>query len=87
MSEQRQLPCANAVCVFQEWIDCGCLTGNSSDFAAVRAAVQLTLKAQWLLYIPPVLNINKYILCPVHAVYFCVLCGSENKQRLFPYKT
>jgi hypothetical protein len=22
-----------------------------------------------------------------HAVYLCVLCGSENKQRLFPYTT
>jgi DNA-directed RNA polymerase subunit RPC12/RpoP len=20
-----------------------------------------------------------------HAVYLCVLCGSQNKQRLFPY--
>jgi len=22
-----------------------------------------------------------------HTVYWCVLCGSENKQRLFPYTT
>jgi len=22
-----------------------------------------------------------------HTVYLCVLCGSENKQRLFPYTT
>ena len=22
-----------------------------------------------------------------HTVYLCVLCGSENKQRLFPYST
>jgi len=22
-----------------------------------------------------------------HAVYLCILCGSENKQRLFPYTT
>jgi hypothetical protein len=21
----------------------------------------------------------------VHTVYLCVLCGSQNKQRLFPY--
>jgi hypothetical protein len=21
-----------------------------------------------------------------HTVYLCVLCGSQNKQRLFPYK-
>ena len=25
------------------------------------------------------------ILPPAHTVYLCVLCGSENKQRLFPY--
>jgi len=25
------------------------------------------------------------ILLSVHTVYLCVLCGSENKQRLFPY--
>ena len=25
------------------------------------------------------------ILRSAYAVYLCVLCGSENKQRLFPY--
>ena len=25
------------------------------------------------------------ILRSAYIVYFCVLCGSENKQRLFPY--
>jgi len=25
------------------------------------------------------------ILRSAHTVYFCVLCGSENKQQLFPY--
>ena len=29
-------------------------------------------------------NILK-ILRSAHKVYLCVLCGSENKQRLFPY--
>ena len=24
-----------------------------------------------------------YILCSAHTMYLCVLCGSENKQRLF----
>ena len=28
---------------------------------------------------------NVYFL--LHTVYLCVLCGSENKQRLFPYRT
>ena len=27
------------------------------------------------------------ILRPGHTVYLCVLCGSQNKQRLFPYTT
>jgi len=28
---------------------------------------------------------NKTILRSAHTVYLCVLCGSQNKQRLFPY--
>jgi hypothetical protein len=27
------------------------------------------------------------VLRSAHTVYLCVLCGSENKQRLFPYTT
>ena len=27
------------------------------------------------------------ILRSAHTVYLCVLCGPENKQRLFPYTT
>ena len=27
------------------------------------------------------------ILRSAHTVYLCVLCGSQNKQRLFPYTT
>jgi len=30
-------------------------------------------------------GIQKFYVLP-HTVYLCVLCGSENKQRLFPYK-
>ena len=30
----------------------------------------------WVLYI---------ILRSAHTVYLCILCGSQNKQRLFPY--
>ena len=36
-------------------------------------------------------HIHKYIHTHIHThshtVYLCVLCGSENKQRLFPYTT
>jgi hypothetical protein len=28
---------------------------------------------------------HSIILCSAHTVYMCVLCGPENKQRLFPY--
>jgi len=30
------------------------------------------------------INIKKFYVLP-HTVYLYVLCGSENKQRLFPY--
>ena len=30
---------------------------------------------------------NSTILRSAHTVYLCVLCGSENKQPLFPYTT
>jgi len=29
-------------------------------------------------------NSQKILRSP-HTVYLCVLCGSQNKQRLFPY--
>jgi len=41
--------------------------------------------AQWSLYVPPVEHSE--ILRPAHTVHLCVLCGSGNKQRLFPYTT
>jgi len=31
-------------------------------------------------------NIQQFYVLP-HTVYLYVLCGSENKQRLFPYTT
>jgi len=36
--------------------------------------------AQWSIYLPPGLS-------SAHTVYLCVLFGSQNKQRLFPYTT
>jgi len=41
------------------------------------------ITAQWLLYVPPVKHSK--ILSSTHTVHLCVLCGSESKQRLFPY--
>ena len=41
--------------------------------------------AQWSLYVPTVQQST--VLRSAHTVHLCVLCGSENKQRLFPYTT
>jgi len=52
---------------------------------------------QWSLYVPPVVtictasghymyrqfNTQQFYVLP--TVYLCVLCESQNKQRLFPY--
>jgi len=38
---------------------------------------------RWLLCAPP--GLTPKILRSAHTVYLCALCGSENKQRLFPY--
>jgi len=40
-------------------------------------------KSQWSLYVPPVYHST--ILRSAHTLYLCVLCGSQNKQLLFPY--
>ena len=47
--------------------------------------------AQWSLYVRHSGHCmyrqveHSAILRFAHTVYLCVLCGSENKQRLFPY--
>ena len=41
-------------------------------------------EARWSLYVPPAWTL-KEILRSAHVLYLCVLCGSQNKQRLFPY--
>ena len=30
-------------------------------------------------------NIHKFYVLPTQCMCICVVCGSENKQRLFPY--
>jgi hypothetical protein len=42
----------------------------------------ICFKARWLLYVPPGFKILKFRLLPAQCVY--VLCGSQNKRRLFP---
>ena len=49
--------------------------------------------AQWSLYVPPSghymyhqFNIQQFYFLPTQ-LYLCVLCGSQNKQPLFPYTT
>ena len=43
-----------------------------------------TFKAQYLLCVHPGLDRN---LLSAHTVHLCVLCGSQYKQRFFPYTT
>ena len=43
----------------------------------------LTFTAELLLCLPPGLTVKT--VRSAHTVYLCDLCGSENKQRLFPY--
>jgi len=39
-------------------------------------------------FVEEVINPSKpAIQRSAHTLYLCVLCGSENKQRLFPYTT
>jgi len=47
--------------------------------------ISLTVTAKWSLYVPTFNNKSVYVL-PTQ-LYLCVLCGSWNKQRLFPYTT
>ena len=49
--------------------------------------------AQWSLYVPPSghylyrqFNIQQFYVL-LTQLYLCLLCGSENKQQLFPYTT
>jgi len=37
-------------------------------------------------YVPPGLALKKFLVLPTQ-LYLCVLCESQNKQRLFPYTT
>ena len=61
-----------------------------SDHCLYRTVV-IICTAQWSLYVP---HSGHYmynqvwhykILRSAHTVYLCILCGSENKHRLFPY--
>jgi len=60
---------------------------GSSGLRLKSATATLTesFKAQWLLYVAP--DLHTQILRSAHTQYLCVLCGSQNKQGLFPYTT
>jgi len=47
-----------------------------------RVGMCLLRGMEWVFKFNSGLNKN---LRSAHTVYLCVLCGSENKQRLFPY--
>jgi len=50
------------------------------QFCSLGSALK-PLKAQWPLYVSS--RLNKFHVLPTERIY--ALCGSENKQRLFPY--
>ena len=68
---------------------CGSRRGNRTWPSAVAVTLTVAVDtrkpstAQWLIYVPPVYHST--ILRSAHTVCLCVLCGSENKQQLFPY--
>jgi hypothetical protein len=54
-------------------------TGNRKQWLWTLESLVITISA---------IRFNMNQISPsVHTVYLCVLCGSENKQRLFPYTT
>jgi len=81
---------------FKSRMTCACVTGYNAllvwvqDSAGCGQAVLTVIqdqhfKTQWTLYVPLVQYST--ILPSAHTVYLCVLCGSQNKQPLFPYTT
>jgi len=53
--------------------------GLATCFAAID---YLTVQSGYIMYHQAR---HSQILRSAHTVYLCVLCGSQNKQRLFPY--
>jgi hypothetical protein len=50
-----------------------------------RPCVTLTLSSPVVTICTTSLTFNNSTFCLYCVDYLCVLCGSENKQRLFPY--
>ena len=51
-----------------------------------QTAIMSLYSIKWLVFITETECLQRgtfYILRSAHTVYLCVLCGSENKQRLF----
>ena len=66
----------------------------------IHRTVVTTCTAQWSLYVPHsghymyltvvticTTSLTFTILRSAHTLYLCVLCGSQNKQPLFPHTT
>jgi hypothetical protein len=61
------------------------ITETECVYSAVRTeSLTIPSKVQWLLYVPPGLTFTNSTFCP-QSMFMCFLCGSQNKQRLFPY--
>jgi len=46
----------------------------------------LTPYSSAVYYVHHQFNIHQFYVLPTQFVYVCVSCGSENRQRLFPYR-
>ena len=55
-----------------------------SCFVKGCPASQCWFVTRWSLYVPLGFTFSSSTFCP-QSVYLCVLCGSENTQRLIPY--
>ena len=60
--------------------------GKAVSYYPQHALPLKHFKDQWSLYVPPGFK-HSTLLRSAHTMYLCVLCGSENKQRIFHYTT
>jgi len=78
---------------FRDWLNeaLSCFTNTflhcivRTNWSLDIAVLYLLFKLLWLLHIPPGIILKKICVLPTQCID--VLCGSRNKQLLFPYAT
>ena len=60
------------------------LVSENRDAEGHDVATNYRFRVLWLLHTPAKFDIQQFCVLP-QTVYLCVLYGSENEQRLFPY--